>query len=152
MRKSRRRSLPKKTKSKVQKKKINDKFATKRKRKKKSHRRGGPSISWQALGMTSPIHNTELAAAAIHPFSNYVDLFAVAKLKSHGYDSQKIDHTSILAFSSFDSNKKKFNLCIVMLNNLSCKRLDNWDWKQPCDRNMGFLIINLLHSLSVDQI
>ncbi len=65
MRKSRRRrSLPKKTKSKLQKKKINDKFVTKRKRKKKSHRRGGPSISWQTLGMTSPMHNAELAAAA----------------------------------------------------------------------------------------
>ena len=63
MRKSRS-SLPKKTKSKLQEKTINDKFVTKRKRKKKSHRRGGPSISWQTLGMTSPMHNAELAAAA----------------------------------------------------------------------------------------
>ena len=34
------------------------------KRKRKKHGRGGPKISCQTLGMTSPMHNAELAAAA----------------------------------------------------------------------------------------
>ena len=125
---------------------------TKRKRKKKSHRRGGPSISGQTLGMTSPINNAELAAAAARTPSPITSTYLSSPNSSLMGMTPRRSITPQSSPSPLSIQIKKFHLCVVILNILSYKRLDNLDLKQRCDRNMGFLIINLLYSLPVDQI